>query len=149
MNAGFTSSKGRETQKDSIKERRESRMRNTLRNLNDRFSHFIGTQNYYVHFSRGFVFTDGVKAVADQYQAYWLIDVIASHQTNKKIRTKYFQIWTIFSTGDKAFIEMRPDSDQPVLVKQHIPFTDFPEGMMTMYYIDDGSNKVLLLPSEY
>lgn len=124
-------------------------MKGTLKNLNDRFSQFIGTENYYVHFTKSFVFTDGVKAMAEQCKAYWLIDVIASHQINKDIKSKLFQIWTISSIQGKATIEMRPDSDQPVLVRQQIPFTDLPEGRLSMYYIDDGSNKVLLLPSEY
>jgi hypothetical protein len=124
-------------------------MEETLRNLNDRFSHFIGTENYYLHFSRGFLFTDGVKVVADQFKAYWLIDVIASYQIRKEVRLKLFQIWTIASARGKANVEMQPDIDQPVLVKQQIPFTDFPEGKLIMYYIDDGSNRVLLLPSEY
>jgi len=124
-------------------------MEETLRNLNEQFSHFIGTENYYLHFSRGFLFTDGVKAVADQFKAYWLIDVIASYQIRKEVRLKLFQIWTINSTRGKAIVEMQPDIDQPVLVKQQIPVTDFPNGRLTMYYIDDGSNRVLLLPSEY
>lgn len=35
--------------------------------------------------------------------------------------------------------------DVLVVVKQDIPFTDFPEGMFKMYLID----RILLLPSEY
>jgi hypothetical protein len=124
-------------------------MEETLRNLNDNFSHFIGTENYYLHFSRGFLFTDGVKAVADQFKAYWLINVIASYQIRKEVRLKLFQIWSITSGRGKAIVEMQPDSDRPVLVKQEISVTDFPEGRLTMYYLDDGSNRVLLLPSEY
>jgi hypothetical protein len=149
MTAGSTLSERIEIRKIQLKERRCFVMENILRNLNEGFSHFIGTVNYYLHFSRGFVFTDGVKAVADQYQAYWLIDVIASYQTEKKVRLKLFQVWTITSARGKAIVEMQPDLGHPVLVKQDIPITDFPEGKLTMYYIDDGTNRVLLLPSEY
>jgi len=124
-------------------------MKGTLTDLNDQFSQCTGTERYYVHFTRGFVFTDGVKSMADQYQAYWLIDVIASYQIKKSIKSKPFQIWTITSAQSKATIEMRLDTDQPVLIRRQIPFTDFPDGRLQMYYIDDGSNKVLLLPSEY
>jgi hypothetical protein len=124
-------------------------MKGTLTNLNDKFSQFIGTEHYYAHFTEVCVFTDGVKSMADQYKAYWLIDVIASYQIKKSIKSQPFQIWTITSAQSKADIEMRPDTDQPVLIRQQIPFTDFPDGRFKMYYIDDGTNKVLLLPSEY
>lgn len=40
---------------------------------------------------------------------------------------------------------MKEDTDEPILVKQKIGYTDFPEGILKMYLIDN----VLLLPSEY
>ena len=124
-------------------------MKGSLTNLNDGFRHFIGTEHYYSHLIRTCVFTDGVKAMADQYQAYWLIDVIVSYQMTKRIKGIPFQIWSITSAQGKATIEMRQDTDQPVLVRQQIPFTDFPEGSLEIYCIDEGTKKVLLLPSEY
>ena len=60
-----------------------------------------------------------------------------------------FQIWTIASENKRAAVEMRADDDQDVIIRQEIPYTDFPEGQFKMYFIDDGSCKVLLLPSEY
>lgn len=124
-------------------------MKGSLTNLNDSFSHFIGTENYYSHLLRICVFTDGVKGIADQYQAYWVIDVIVSYQMMKRIKCMPFQIWTINSREGKAVIEMRQDTEQPVLVRQQIPFTDFPEGSLQLYCIDDSERKVILLPSEY
>jgi len=124
-------------------------MKGSLTNLNDSFSHFIGTENYYSHLMRICVFTDGVKAIADQYQAYWLIDVIVSYQMTKRIKCMPFQIWSINSTESKAVIEMCQDTDQPVSVRQQIPFTDFPAGSLQLYCIDDSERKVILLPSEY
>ena len=124
-------------------------MKGSLTDLNDRFSHFTGTEHYYSHLMRTCVFTDGVKAMADQYQAYWLIDVVVSYQMTKRIKCIPFQIWRINSTEGKAVIEMRQDTDQPVLVRQQIPFTDFPEGSLQLYCIDDSERKVILLPSEY
>lgn len=124
-------------------------MKGSLTNLNDSFSHFIGTENYYSHLMRTCVFTDGVKAMADQYQAYWLIDVIASYQMTKRIKCIPFQIWSINSTEGKVVIEMCEDTDKPVLVRQQIPYTDFPEGSLQLYCIDDSEHKIILLPSEY
>ena len=124
-------------------------MRETLKDLNDEFSQFTGTQHYYSHFTKLCVFTDGVKSMADKYSAYWLIDVIASYQTQPAVKSQPFQIWTISSENGKALVEMRPDTDRPVMASQHIPLTDFPDGTLKMYFIDDGSYKVLLLPGEY
>jgi len=115
-----------------------------MRDLNDQFKAFYGTENYYQHWTKKGVYTDGIKEMAEQFKAYWLIDVVFSYQ-DKKIGLIPFQVWEITSTGDKATVEMKEDSDQPILVSQKIPFTDFPEGMLKMYYIDN----VLILPSEY
>jgi len=113
-----------------------------MRDLNDQFKAFYGTENYYKHWKG--VYTDGIKEMAEQFKAYWLIDVVFSYQ-DKKIGLIPFQVWEITSTGDKATVEMKEDTDQPILIKQEIGFTDFPEGMLKMYYIDN----VLMLPSEY
>ena len=113
-----------------------------ITDLNNQFKDFYGTENYYKHWKG--VFTDGIKAMADQFKAYWLIDVVFSYQ-DKKISLVPFQIWEITSTGEKATVEMKEDTDQPILVSQKIGFTDFPRGMLKMYLIDN----VLMLPSEY
>ena len=115
-----------------------------MKDLNNEFTDFYGTENYFQHWTKKGVFTDGIKKMVDQFKAYWLIDVVFSYQ-NKKINKIPFQIWVITSTGEKATVKMKEDTDQPILVSQEIPLTDFPEGMLKMYY----DNNVLLLPSEY
>jgi len=122
---------------EKVKEEKEE-----MKDLNEQFKAFYGTENYYKHWKG--VYTDGIKEMAEQFEAYWLIDVVFSYQ-DKKINLIPFQVWEITSTGDKATVEMKEDTDQPILVSQKIPFTDFPEGMLKMYYIDN----VLMLPSEY
>jgi len=118
------------------------KVKEEMTDLNNQFKDFYGTENYYKHF--GGVFTDGIKEMAERFKAYWLIDVVFSYQ-GKKIKSIPFQVWEITSTGEKATVEMKEDTDQPVLVSQKIGFTDFPRGMLKMYLIDN----VLLLPSEY
>ena len=41
-------------------------------------SQFIGTENYYRHWTGHGVYTDGVKYLAEKAGAYWLIDAILS-----------------------------------------------------------------------
>ena len=115
-----------------------------MTDLNNQFKDFYGTENYYEHWTKKGFYTDGIKEMANKLKAYWLIDVVFSYQ-DKKIGLIPFQIWEITSTGNKATIEMKEDTDQPVLVSQKIGFTDFPKGMLKMYLIDN----VLMLPSEY
>lgn len=60
------------------------------KNLNDELAQFTGTEHYYRHWM-GKNYTDGVKGMAEKYKAYWLIDVVFSHQ-NSKINKIPFQL---------------------------------------------------------
>jgi len=106
---------------------------------------FIGTQNYYRHFT-GLIYTDGIKYLADKAGAYWLIDLIASWQAKQKVRECYFQIWELKVNEDRtAVITMKEDTNEPIKAKQEIQFTDFPLDHIKLYCVDG----VLMLPSEY
>lgn len=102
---------------------------------------FIGTEQYYQHWMRQLVFTDGVKYMAEAGGAYWLIDVIASYR-----RKEPFQIWELNVNPDKScVVTMQEDSNEPILITQEIPYTDFPLDGIQLWLIDG----VLILPSEY
>jgi len=103
-------------------------------------NHFTGTENYFRHPFSKVVYTDGVKYVADNAGAYWLIDAILSYR-----RTEPFQVWELkLIQAGGAVLTMKEDSGQPILVTQEIPVTDFP--MPISMWITGG---VLMLPSEY
>lgn len=85
-------------------------------------------------------YTDGVQFLAEKAGAYWLLDVIASYR-----RPEHFQIWTLDVKGKKGVVEMKEDTNEPVLVRQEIEYTDFPLDTIQLYLIDG----VLILPSEY
>lgn len=107
---------------------------------------FTGTDQYYKHFT-GLLYTDGIQFVAEKYGAYWLIDAIASYQhTIKDPGLKEFQLWKlrVENMGTRAILTCRADSDQPHVIRQDIPFTDFPESITL--YVEGG---VLLLLSEH
>ena len=125
----------------------------TIEDLKRELNDFCGTQNYYKHFT-GLVFTDGVKHLADRAGAYWLIDAVMSWQVDKKVRRAPFQIWRLkvlrSELGENknepmAILEMSEDTDAPIIARQKIEFTDFPEGEVKLYF----QNGVLFLPSEY
>jgi len=110
--------------------------------LNDEFDGYTGTEEYIKH-PFGICYTNGVYVVAEKYKAYWLVDAVASYQG--KMKKEPFQIWTLNADHNKGLLEMKTDSDQPVMVSQKIPYTDFPSGELKLYFCDG----VLLLPSEY
>jgi hypothetical protein len=139
-----------------------------LNNHLEKLDQFTGTENWYrspfnipaalvedCHFPDSkFIYTDGVKYMAEEYGAYWLIDAVLSHA-----REIYA---SAAKTGDfdpVSFIQAKLDVKESKAVltfddgneneykehRQEIEFTDFPEGVFSLW-IECG---VLLLPSEH
>jgi hypothetical protein len=108
--------------------------------------HFTSSQEYFRNpLFRGFIYTEGVKYLAEKAQAYWLIDYILSNQLHQTLRGQRFQVWKIHvNHEDKAIITV-DDGDGNKLVQFRIPFTDFPLIHFSLWLVD----KTLLLPSEY
>ncbi|MEG4518817.1 DUF6876 family protein [Microcoleus sp. AT9b-C5] len=125
--------------------------------LSQNLKHFCGTEQYYKHWLR-IQYTDGVKYLADNAQAYWLIDAIASHQPKalRNQRLREFQLWFLH-VGDAEFIKPKgsnaavltcwedsPTAETKPVIIQQIPYTDFPLKEIKLFL----QEKVLLLPSE-
>jgi len=117
---------------------------------------FHGTENWYRHgLMRNFLYTDGLKYVAEAGGAYWLIDLIASHQAgirkraqlDKSIRPE-FQVWTLTVNGNTS-VAVCDDGDGLIMARQEIEFTDFPLESIKLFCTFDGEQYVLMLPSEY
>ena len=116
---------------------------------------FSGTENYYRHWLRRIVYTDGVQYLAEQAGAYWLIDLIASWQLKPKVRREEFQVW-ILKVNRKppqgkpmAYARCCTDTPEPgnanQVCVQGIPYADFPLDEITLWLVKD----VLMLPGEY
>jgi len=111
---------------------------------------FCGSAEAYRHWTKRLVYTEGVQYMAEHGRAYWLVDAVASYQPDKRIASRPdlvdFQLWELVVAQDKsATLTMRGDSDQPAVITQEIPFTDFPLAQITFYVC----NGTLMLPSEY
>ena len=85
--------------------------------------HFTGTEEYhrmrYPWLRKDFLLTDGSKYLADKAgliggTAYWLIDIIASHQTNKKVAAQGFQTWKLYVNHAEV---VQPDPGKALLVE--------------------------------
>jgi hypothetical protein len=108
---------------------------------------FSGTENWWRHWTGRITYTDGVKFLAEKAGAFWLIDLVASHQT-ARLRQEAFQVWLLAVNRGKtpmAVATCRADTDTPELVRQEIEHTDFPLASIRLWLVDS----VLMLPSEY
>lgn len=114
---------------------------------------FSGGEERYRHALLGdrFTYTEGVKFLAEQAGAYWLIDAIASYQLDRRIRgdamLRDFQLWTLRLHNGGAILALTRDSGfaEPTVIEQFIEYTDFPLAKVRLYV----ENGVLLLPSEH
>jgi hypothetical protein len=134
--------------------------------LQQALASFSGTEHYYQHPFGHFVYTDGVRYLAETAGAYWLLDAIASWQIDSAVRAAPVQFWRLHVNPDRTAVleaaEERDENGQPLhaataadrnahrwtagpLVRQEIEYTDFPLPSIDLWLIDG----VLLLPSEY
>jgi hypothetical protein len=109
---------------------------------------FTGTEHYYKYMFN-IVLTDGTKYLADRAGAYWLMDVVASWQTAKKVACERFQLWKLDVKEDKKAIVVADDGNGNEIARQKIPYTDFPLRSQRLYLVNDGKYRVLMLPGEY
>jgi hypothetical protein len=114
--------------------------------------HFTGTNQYYRYMGK-LVLTDGVKFLAEEAGAFWLLDIIWSyqHKAVKDEMLQYMQFWNIKvdRAAQAAVVTCERDSDD-VAYKQEVEFTDFPlaEARIWVELADDDGTMVVMLPSE-
>lgn len=112
----------------------------------DDLRQFTGTEHWYRHpLMRRVLYTDGVKYLAEQAGAYWLIDIIAFAQIDLAVKSVDFQAWTLTVHEDRSATLTCTDGNGQSLLRQSIPFTDFPLTEVTVWVED----RTILLPSEH
>jgi hypothetical protein len=120
----------------------------TPEQIETELAYFTGTQNYYQYLAN-VVLTDGAKHLADRAGAYWLMDVVASWQVEKRVACQPFQHWKLEVEDDNTATVVADDGNGNEIARQEIPFTDFPLRSTRLYLVKDGKYRVLMLPSEY
>ena len=123
-------------------------------------SGFNGTEGYhYLNFLKNLKFTDGMAYLCKEVGAFWLADIVASVQHLPKIKEHFdFIVWRIVVKDSEAVVDAYWDSegldkktgesiysDDKLLYKQEIKYTDFPEGTFEFYQCGD----VVMLKGEY
>lgn len=109
------------------------------------------------------IYTSGIKFVAETCEAYWLIDLVASHQSAvravlERRGLRPFQVWRLHqvkSTRGEAIWVIdawsdtpeAPDSDEGpasvLLARQSIGFSTFPESLSPFEFWVEGETALL------
>ena len=114
--------------------------------IRELLAHCTGSERVYPHLL-GVRFTEGVKLMADECGAYWLIDLIASHQFKKHVRREPFQVWELRQCKTSpSWKAVCTDGNDNRITGQRIEYSSFPLPEGIKLYCCDG---VILLPSEY
>lgn len=116
-----------------------------MKNANHYFGSSNGSENFYCHKPSLILYTDGVKELAETCNAYWLIDLIISHQCYRKINLERFQVWDLKRVKETEFTILCTDGNYNKLTIQEIQFSDFPYDLATVWLVDG----CLMLPNEY
>lgn len=116
-----------------------------MKNANHYFGCSNGSENFYRHNTAKIMYTDGVKQMAEGCEAYWLIDLIISHQVNSTVKKEPFQVWDLKREQDNKFSILCTDGNHNRITSQEIPFSDFPYDLATIWLVND----CLMLPKEY
>lgn len=106
---------------------------------------FYGTENWYQHPLMPMIsYTDGAKYVADEGDAYWLLDTIAGAQYLSTVRGEEVQVWKLTVKDERGTLTC-DDGDGNIVYMQDIPYTDFPLPEIKFYFV----GKTIMLTSEY
>ena len=117
----------------------------TPEEIRDIINQATGTTAYHI-FSpiKGYpVITDGVRAVAEAAECFWLLDIIGSYQGDKRL-DKDFQVWALTKNEDNS-AKVQGYNDTTLIITQEIEWTDFPLHDIELWV----ENGVILLPSEH
>ena len=120
---------------------------------------FTGSDRFYRHFTKH-IYTQGVQYVADKCGAYWLIDLIMSHQCDPKVRKEEFQQWKLFLNKEgSSAVAICDDGNGNEVTRQEIEYTTFPNLLHKEELVDGNrhlslaivmwfENQTLFLPQE-
>jgi len=146
---------------------REHLRKAMAKDLRHALAGFYGTEQWHRH--RCFaplpiLLTDGALYLAENGggsgpSAFWLMDAIASYQSEKKLARHHFQTWRLIVTPEsenksRSAVLICGEVQKPI-VKQEIEFTDFLLDGETLLYASRDELEpgklclIILLPGEY
>jgi hypothetical protein len=108
-------------------------------------SQFYGTEQYHKTFvfSPNLKHTDGVQYFAEQAEAFWFLDIVATEIYPFSDKYPFMTIYLTVKDGKAEIIVQ--DGDISRVFQKPIEFTDCPDGVYEFFLTDN----VLMLCSEY
>jgi len=88
--------------------------------------------------------TDGIIALADAADCYWLLEIIGNYQVDIRLDPN-FQVWKLVVNHDDKTAVIYGYNDTTLIVTQDIPYMDFPLDELKLFLM----RGIILLPSEY
>lgn len=113
---------------------------------------FIGTMNYFKVFPTMYI-TDGVKAMCDNLECYWIISELFTYR--ERVYKYGLIVAKIKVFNDRTALIDIQDGNYNSLAKVKIPYTDLSDGeydiwMQPTYMQETKRHAVIcMLPSEY
>jgi hypothetical protein len=115
--------------------------------LHSQLRQFTGTTQYARLFAN-VMLTDGAIYLADNAQAWWLLDVYASYLLHIDGDREPFTCLKL-TVADNSAVVVIEDGNDHLIAKQVIDYTDFPLASITLYGCWSDDVWVVMLPSEY
>lgn len=120
---------------------------------NESLREFTGSETLFKHgFFLGVCYTEGVRHVAREGKAYWLLDEIASHLIRMNISPfsqKALHFWKLTVKDNQGVLLARVDSDQKPFFKKELDYTDFPLDEIDIWAAYNEHGWTIYLPSEH
>lgn len=111
--------------------------------IRENLSRFCGTEHIYRECIGDFLYTDGVKYMAEACKAYWLLTDAGIQSKALMTKSEFIKI-TISCMDEKVTVDYT-DGNGTMLHQHEYQFSDFPLNVLSLYFV----NRTLLLPSEY
>lgn len=120
--------------------------------VREHMAYTTGSEQWFKHYS-GMLYTSGMDFVAKTCEAYWLLDLVASHQPEIKKRWPNdhdFQVWRLtvqegptFSWLVEAWSDTPHTEGSTMLTSQEIPYSDFPRELSPFEFWVEGNTMLL------
>jgi uncharacterized repeat protein (TIGR04076 family) len=113
------------------------------KNANDSLRGYTNVNNVY-NYAGNMVISDGVRALCEQFECYWFIDIVASYQVALRKEREKFQVWHLQRYDDNSALVECTDGGERKIRNQVVDSTDFKPREATVWV----QNNLICLPSE-
>lgn len=98
-----------------------------------------GSEGRFTHpFNPRFIYTEGVRAVAQRAGAYWLLDIVATEVFERVDKNNQHAILKLYVNGSTGLLELSFSDEEKQPWQKFIPGTDFPEGTWVFEVAPNG-----------